>query len=257
MLLAIDIGNSNIAAGVFHDEKLVSTLRIRTDPERTADEYEALISSILSTRSISPTKVSGAVLSTVVPGLLETFRRVVERLIGGSPLVVSGALDLGLSFAVDRPLEVGTDLLANAVAAHELAGSSCIIIDFGTAISITNVAAGGVFRGVSIAPGLETAMEALTSQTAQLPHVRIEAPPKAIGTNTVHAIQSGVVLGYAGLVEGLVSRISAELPAPVTTIATGGLSGAVRGVLRGIDRYEPWLTLEGLRLIHLRTAATA
>jgi type III pantothenate kinase len=249
MLLAIDIGNSNIGVGVFSRGELTASFRLRTEVSRTPDEYEATMLSIGRARGVNFADAEHAVMSTVVPEMAASFVAIVERLTGTRPLLVRPDLDLGLEFEVGNPSEVGTDLLANAVAGYRHAQKSCLMVDFGTAISITSVAEGGVFRGVSIAPGLETAMKALTSQTAQLPHVSLTAPERAIGTNTTTAIQSGVVLGYASLVDGLLERMSKELPGEVRAIATGGLVETMRGVSRRIDSYVPALTLEGLQLI--------
>lgn len=189
------------------------------------------------------------VISSVVPPLTTAFEQMLGRLTQQQPLVISARLRTGLTVATDNPHELGTDLLANAVAGHQLTHANCVIVDFGTALSVITVSKVGEIQGVSIAPGLESATKALSTNTAQLPFVPLAPPPSVLGKNTTHAIQSGIVLGYIGLVEGLVSRIETELADSVEVVATGGLAEVVAPLTQRFNRVEPWLTLDGLRLI--------
>ncbi|MFP4095817.1 MAG: type III pantothenate kinase [Cyclobacteriaceae bacterium] len=254
MLLAIDIGNSNIAFGIY-EKKWIQHWRLNTVANKTSDEYEVLFRSLISNGQGELNAISQVVISSVVPPLRATFQRMVKRMFSCEPLFVSPALNTGIRVSIDHPSEIGSDLLANAVAGHALTQDHCIIVDFGTALSITIVSKEGELLGGSIAPGLESAMKALSSNTAQLPFVDLTAPASAIGKNTTHAIQSGIVLGYVGLVESLVGRIKAELGGTATVIATGGLSEVIAPLTEQFDALEPWLTLDGLRLIAERHSA--
>ncbi len=248
MLLAIDIGNSNIAFGIY-DHSWIHHWRLNTVANKTADEYEVMFRTLMGHNHISLAAISQVVISSVVPPLTATFQRMIKRLFQQDPLLVSPKLDTGIQVHIDHPQEIGSDLLANAVAGYTLYGSNCIIVDFGTALSITIVNARGVLVGVSIAPGLESAMKALSANTAQLPFVELTPPPSVIGKNTVHAIQSGLVMGYVGLVEYLVKKIKEELEGDTKVIATGGLSEIMAPLTDQFTAVEPWLTLDGLRLI--------
>jgi type III pantothenate kinase len=181
----------------------------------------------------------------------------VETVLNKTPLVVKRTLDIGLEFAIENPAELGTDLIATAVAGYNRCRSNCIVVDFGTALSFTVVDQARRIRGASIAPGMQAAMNALSRNTDQLPHVPLVAPPSAIGTNTIHAIQSGIIFGYVGLVGAIIDRIRGELDGPATVIATGGLSGVIATLIDSVDSVEPWLTLEGLRLIGERNPERA
>lgn len=248
MLLAIDIGNSNIAFGIY-SEGWQNYWRLNTVADKTSDEYEVLFRSLISSKNHRLEDIKQIVISTVVPPLAPTFKEMVRSLWGIVPLMVSATTNTGIKVKIDHPLEIGSDLLANAVAGFTHYQDNCIIVDFGTALSITVVGQKGELLGVSIAPGLKSAIKALSSNTAQLPFVQLEAPPSAIGKNTIHAIQSGVVLGYAGLVDSLIKRIKAELDEPARVIATGGLAEVIAPLTNQFDALDPWLTLEGLRLI--------
>ncbi len=204
MLLAIDIGNSNIAFGIYKD-KWLKHWRLNTVSDKTADEYEVLFRSLIAHSGHILEDIELVIISNVVPPLNPTFRRMVHHIFGLELLMVSAGTNTGLVIKIDNPLEIGSDLLANAVAGFDKYNSNCIIVDFGTALSLTIVGEEGELLGVSIAPGLKSAMKALSSNTAQLPFVQLKAPPSVIGKNTIHAIQSGVVLGYVGLVESLIN----------------------------------------------------
>lgn len=248
MLLAVDIGNSNIAFGIY-DQQWVRHWRLSTVANKTSDEYSIQFRSLLAEEKISPTAIQQVVMSSVVPPLTLAFQRMLRQLTRQEPLVISTSLQSGLSITTDNPQELGSDLLANAVAGYHLVQTDCVIVDFGTALSMTVVNRNREIAGVAIAPGLESALKALSSNTAQLPFVPLAPPPSVLGKNTVQAIQSGVLFGYIGLVEGLVARIEIELDTSVKVIATGGLAELIAPVATHAMTIEPWLTLDGLRLL--------
>lgn len=249
MLLAIDIGNSNIAFGIYDDNRWINHWRLNTVANKTADEYEVIFRALIGNSQISLPHISKIVISSVVPPLTPTFQRMISRSFGQEPLLVSPELDTGIRICIDNPREIGSDLLANAVAGYALYQSNCIIADFGTALSFTIVNQQGELLGGSIAPGLESAMKALSASTAQLPFVQLKPPPGVVGKNTTHAIQSGIVMGYTGLVEFLIEKIKKELGGEANVIATGGLSEVIAPLTYKFTVIEPWLTLDGLRLI--------
>lgn len=255
MLLAIDVGNTNTVAGLFEGERLVVSWRFSTERQRMPDEWWALLAPLLGTAGVAPAAVDGAIIDASAPVVAAALRDMAQRYLGCTPLIVGVELDLGIEARVDYPAEVGPDRLVNAVAAYALYGGPAIVIDFGTATNFDVVSADGAFIGGAIAPGLVIAFEALTSRAARLYAVELRAPERAIGTNTITNMQSGVVLGYVGLVEGLVSRITAELGQRPTVIATGGLAGVIAAATPAIDYHDPDLTLVGLRLVYERNAA--
>lgn len=249
MLCAVDVGNSNIVIGLYSREQWVARWRVATVTERTVDEYWMLLRNLFREHSIEPNEIERTILSTVVPELYSTLHAVLTRFSGASPLTVSTSLNTGLNFGTENPREMGADLLANAVAAYGLYRQSAIVIDFGTALTFTVVDGQGYVRGVSIAPGLKTAMEALSMNTAQLPHIPLDFPAKYIGTDTIGAIQSGLMYGYAGLVEHMVSGMQTEIGTESLVIATGGMAGTLAPHIPCIDEEAPWLTLDGLRIL--------
>lgn len=248
MLLAIDIGNSNIAFGIY-DRDWLHHWRLNTVANKTADEYEVMFRMLIGNSQISLESIQQVILSSVVPPLTSTLKRMVTSVFQVDPLLVRPQLNTGISILIDNPQEIGSDLLANAVAGYTLYRGNCIIVDFGTALSITVVNAQGELLGGSIAPGMESAMKALSANTAQLPFVQLTPPPHVIGKNTVHAIQSGIVLGYVGMVEFLIESIKKELKGDTKVIATGGLSEVIAPLTDKFTTIKPWLTLDGLRLI--------
>ena len=253
MVLTVDIGNSNIAFGIHTGEKILEHWRLRTDPSKTADEYRVLFKSLLSESSVPAEEVKRVVVSSVVPGLTTPMSRMIGSLAGQPPLVVSKRLTTGLHPEARIPDELGADLLANAVAANALFDSHVIVIDFGTALTFTGVSDDGVILGVSISPGLHASLQALTSNTAQLLNVELLPPPTTLGQNTIHSIQSGLVLGYVSLVEGLVSRMKADIrrdrPGDVAVVATGGMVDSMAPLTEVFDEIRPWHTLDGLRIL--------
>jgi type III pantothenate kinase len=254
MLLAIDIGNTNIVFGIHAKGNWVAQWRIRTVRDKMPDEYGVLLSDLLRDKDIGLDDVQQVILSSVVPPLAGAFRELCGRYLGHPPLVLGPGLRTGLNVRTDNPAEVGADLIANAVAAYDLVRANCIVVDFGTATTFSAISEPGEFLGVAIAPGLGLAADALAGRTAQLPRVQLAAPPTAIGKNTVHSMQAGLVYGYVGLVEGLIGRLQAELGGQNQVIATGGLARVIAPLTDEIDVVEPWLTLEGLRLIAGRNA---
>jgi type III pantothenate kinase len=252
MLLAVDIGNTNVTLGLFRNGALAATRRATTHARATADELEHLIDALLRLDDASFADVSAISSCSVVPALVVLAGR------RDRPLLVAAAGTVPIAIRVDRPADVGADRLVNALAAARIHGTPAIVADFGTATTIDCVAGDGAFVGGAIAPGLELGLEALAARTAKLPRVELRAPDRAIGRDTVGAIQSGTVLGYQALVEGVIGRIRAELaeaaavpPADVRVILTGGLSAApwARG-LAGVDAIDPDLTLKGLAILH-------
>jgi type III pantothenate kinase len=252
MLLAIDIGNTNIVAGVFDGEDLITRWRIATDSRRMPAEYAVLFRSLFDLRSLPLRGVQGAVLAGVVPGAQSFVADAVRELWQVNPVVVRADMDLGIEV---RAHGAGADRLANAVAALETYGAPAIVVDFGTGTNFDVVSADGAYVGGAIAPGLEISEEALFARTAQLPHVPLVSPPSAIGDSTVTALQSGIVFGYAGLVDGLVERIDRELGGGANVIATGGLAEVIAPHAHTVQRIDLDLTLVGLRLLYLRQAA--
>jgi type III pantothenate kinase len=251
-LLALDVSNTSIKAGVFRGETLLADWRFSTDRSRLADEYGMLLLSLFGAAGLSAGDVAGVSISCVVPPLKSVFEQVARRYLEVDPLVVGPDVKTGLRLAVDNPREVGADRVVNAVATHRLHGGPAIAIAFGTATVFDCVSAAGEYLGGAIAPGAVVALESLARSAAQLYQVELVRPPQCIGRNTVHMMQSGLVLGYAGLVEGLVGRLKRELAgdAPVKVIATGGLAEVVAPETAAIDCVDPQLTLNGLRLIH-------
>ena len=254
MLLAVNVGNSSTSLGVFDGDAMKVHRRIRTERGRTADELAVLFRGLFTASGVDPSSIERTVAASVVPPLTSAVSAMAEELTGRKPLLVGPGIKTGIRIRTDNPAEVGADLVANAVAGYERSRSSCIVVDFGTALTFTAVAQAGDNKtgdlvGVAIAPGLAYATEALAEHTAQLPVVRLEAPATAVGKNTVHSIQSGVVFGYVGLVESLIDRISRELPAPVRVLATGGQFGVIAPLTARFSGTDQWLTLDGLRLI--------
>jgi type III pantothenate kinase len=256
MLLAVDIGNTNVTTGLFRNGALVATRRATTHARASADELEHLLDALLRLDDASFADVSAIACCSVVPALtaaLETIAARRER-----TLLVAAAGTVPIAIRVDRPADVGADRLVNALAAARIHGAPALVADFGTATTIDCVAGDGAFVGGAIAPGLELGLEALAARTAKLPRVELRAPDRAIGRDTVSAIQSGAILGYQALADGLIVRIRTELaeaagiePGGVRVILTGGLSGAPWArALAGVDAIDPDLTLKGLAILH-------
>ncbi|MBI2845698.1 MAG: type III pantothenate kinase [Chloroflexi bacterium] len=249
-LLVIDIGNTNIVLGIYREVKLLVSWRLSTDAEKMADEYSVLLRDLFSSAGLDTRAIKGCAISCVVPPLLRPFLEVVNKQFGVKPLVVGPGVRTGVRIFTDNPREVGADRITNAVAAAKLHGLPALVIDFGTATTFDVVSKEGDYLGGAIAPGVGIAAESLWRRAAQLPRIELAFPPAAIGKNTIQAMQSGVLLGYVSLVEGMVERISQELGEKPVVIATGGLASMVAEKTKAIQRVEPELTLEGLRLIY-------
>lgn len=250
MLLTMDVGNTNITLGIFDRDELLATWRIATDVERLPDEYAVIILSLLQHRSIAAGDVDEAIMACVVPDLEPVFEAVVQRCFNITPLHVTTGVRTGLRIVYDSPREVGADRVADAVAAIKLYGPPLIVVDLGTATVFDAISAEGDYLGGAIAPGLGIASEALFRRAAKLYRVELHRPEAAIGRNTVGAIQSGILFGYVGLVEGIVARIKEELGGSAKVIGTGGWAEIIARETDVIDTVDTQLTLTGLRLIH-------
>jgi type III pantothenate kinase len=255
MLLALDVGNTNIVFGVHDSGHWQRTWRVQTVRERMPDEYAVAFRTFLTEAGLEWQQLDHVVLSSVVPSLTAGLSDMLAERTGYRPLVVSHKIDTGIRVAVDRPDRVGSDRIADAVAAYARCRGNCVVVDFGTATAFTIVADPGELIGAVIAAGLLTTADALVGRTAQLPQVELVPPQSVIGRDTVHAMQAGLVLGHIAMVEGIVARIKAEL-GPLTVIATGGLSRVLAPHTDCFDSVDPWLTLDGLRLIAERNART-
>jgi len=249
MLLAVDIGNTSTTLGVFDGEKLQATWHMATGVHRMSDEYAALLLNLLRQQGLDTTDIKAVALCSVVPPLISTFEELFKRYFNIEPLVVGAGIKTGVSIRMDNPREVGADRIADAAAAHHLYGGPIIVIDLGTATTFGIISKEGDYIGGIIATGIATAAEALFTRTAQLPRVELTHPKHVIGTNTVAAIQSGIIYGYASLVEGMLGRIQKELGVKAKVVATGGYAGLIAKETKVIDVVNPDLTLIGLRLI--------
>jgi type III pantothenate kinase len=253
MLLVIDVGNTNTVLGVYDGDTLVDHWRVATNPMTTTDELGVLYLSLFAASDIDRRDVEAAIVSNVVPPMTHPIRRACKRYFDVSPIFVTSETDTGIEVRYDNPAEVGADRVVNAVAAYHHHQKACIIVDFGTATTFDVVLVPGVYTGGVIAPGLGVALEALIGRAARLPKVEIRKPDSIMGSNTISAIQAGTVYGYIGLVDGIVARILAEHPGvDFYIVATGGLAALVTEESKYIASVEPFLTLEGLRLIHGR-----
>jgi type III pantothenate kinase len=250
MLLAVDIGNTNITLGVFEGEEIHAFWRMASEVNKMADEYAALLINLLYYQNLKMSDVNEVSLCSVVPPLTTTFVDLSERYFHTTPLVVGAGVRTGVRIRMDNPREVGADRIADAAAAHHLYKGPVIIIDLGTATTFGIVSREGDYIGGIIATGIATAAEALFSRTAQLPRVELTPPRHVIGTNTVAAIQSGIIYGYASLVEGMIARIHKELGEKALVVATGGHAGLIAKETKSIDVVNLDLTLIGLRLIY-------
>ena len=256
MLLAIDVGNTNIVIGVFRGNTLVHTWRLTTIRERTSDELGILIANLCERHEIRNVDISGIIIASVVPPLTGTLVSMVSEYFGRVPLLFDPALNGGMPVLIDNPREVGADRVANGIAAFALYSKSLplIIVDFGTATTFDAVSARGEYLGGIICPGPNVSAEALFQRAAKLPRIDVKKPPRVIGTNTIHAMQSGLFWGYVDMVEGLLRRMKSELGGAATILATGGLAPVVAPESSLIEHVDQDLTLHGLRLVWERQA---
>src|SRR5438094_3349401 len=248
-LLVVDVGNTNIVLGVYHDEDLIGSWRLATARERTADEYGILTRQLIGD---SASSLDGAIVSSVVPPLNSAFAGMIQQHFGIEALFVEPGVKTGIAIHVDNPQEVGADRIVNCVAAFERYGGPSIIVDFGTATTFDVVTANAEYVGGVIAPGLNISAEALFARASRLPRVDIRRPPHVVGTNTVVNMQSGLYFGYLSLVDGILARIKKEVPGIKRVIATGGLASLFVDDSEHIDEIDPELTLKGLKLIYDR-----
>ena len=255
MLLAIDIGNTDTTLGVFAGEELRATWHMATSIHRRGDEYGALLLNLLHYQHIDTSDIKEVALCSVVPPLIATYEELFQRYFHISPLVVGVGVKTGVRIRMDNPKEVGADRIVNAAAGHHLYGGPLIITDLGTATTFDVVSKEGDYLGGAIAPGIVTASEALFMRAAVLPRVELVCPKRVIGTNTITAMQSGIIFGYVGLIESMVSRIQQELGEKVKVIATGGYAELIAKETPVIDVVNPDLALVGLRLVYLMNRA--
>src|SRR5439155_24112598 len=249
VLLAVDVGNTETVVGLFQGDALQHTWRLSTQAERTADELALVVDGLLRQRGMSfESRVTGAVVASVVPDVTAALREMAQRYLPFSPVVVGPGTKTGVPVLTDNPREVGADRVVNTLAAFTRFGGPAVVVDFGTGTNFDVVSTKGEFLGGVIAPGLQISAQGLFSRTARLTRVDLVPPRSPIGKSTVEAIQSGLIFGTAGEVDGIVGHIRTEL-GPATTIATGGLAPVVLPYCHTIDHHEPWLTLEGLRLV--------
>ena len=248
-LFCVDIGNTNVVMGLYQGEELAAHWRIATDHDKMADEYAMLILDLFERSAQDPAAVGGVVVASVVPPLTGIFEKLSQRYFDQQPLLVNAEVHTGVRILLDNPAEVGADRVVNAVAAYRRYGGPACIVDLGTATTFDILSVDGDYLGGAIAPGIGIAAEALFQRTAKLPRIELIPPPSAIGKDTVQAMQSGLFFGYVGLVEGLVARFRAEMGPDMRVIATGGLASVIAAETDVVDAVDPWLTLEGLRLI--------
>lgn len=250
MLLAVDIGNTNVVVGVFEGDRLLMSWRLATDRRKTTDEYAAALRSLLDHRGLQLSDIKGFAISSTVPPLTATFRRLSETYFDLPPVIAGIHVNTGIVVDTANPPEVGPDRIVNSLAAMKRHRLPAVVVDLGTATTFDAVSGDGRLLGCTIAPGIESALDGLVSRTARLFTVELKAPHSAIGRNTVASLRAGVVLGYVGLVEYLIGRIKSEMEGEPMVIATGGLASVIVPETRMIDVVDPDLTLHGLRFLH-------
>ncbi|MDF1555922.1 MAG: type III pantothenate kinase [Deferrisomatales bacterium] len=252
LLLVLDVGNTHTVLGVYRGEELLGHWRITSEHHRTPVEVGVLLRSLFHLADINLERIRGVAISSVVPALTPVFQEVARDYLHHEAMVVGPGIRTGLSIQYEDPREVGADRIVNAVAGAHHYGAPLIVVDFGTATTFDYISPDGAYQGGMIAPGLAISMEALCSRASKLPKVAMERPPRVLGRNTVHSMQSGILFGYAALVDGLIEKLCAEMGTTPTVVATGGLSTVMAKEARRIDHVEEFLTLEGLRILYLR-----
>ncbi len=250
MLLVIDIGNTNTVLGLYQADECLHHWRCASDKTKTEDEYAVLLRDMLQLAGLGLADVTAAALSSTVPPLVNVWRKLCRKYLGVDPLVVSSEIRTDLEICLDNPRETGPDRIVNSVAGRAKYGNSLIIVDLGTATTFDCVSVEGKFLGGVIAPGLGSSADALFNSTARLPRVAFDVPCHALATNTVQALQSGLVYGFAGLLDGIVKRLKAEMGGEVKVIATGGLAGAIARAAESVDVVDSMLTLDGLKILY-------
>ena len=250
MVLTADIGNSNIVLGVFEGDVLKLTLRIKTDATRTRDEYAINLNSMLKINNINVSDIDGAIISSVVPNLSVPFAGAVEMLIGKPPFIVGPGVKTGLDIRIDNPSQLGCDMVVDAVSAIHSYGAPAIVIDMGTATTFSAIGKKGEYLGAAITPGVRISMNALAQNAAQISQINIDRPKHAIGTNTTDSLKSGIVLGYASMLDGIIERFEKEIGAPCNVIATGGLSSLIIPHCKRKIIHDKDLLIKGLLLLY-------
>ncbi len=262
ILLTIDVGNTNTVLGVFSGDEVIEHWRIATDPTRTADELAVILQGLLGqSTQVKDPDITGIALCSTVPSVLHEMREMLGRYYPDvTSVIVEPGIKTGVPVRTDNPKEVGSDRIMNALAAVHLYGGPAIVVDFGTSTNFDAVSANGEFVGGALAPGIEISVDALSRRAAQLLKVELTRPSRVIGKNTVESLQSGIIFGFAGQIEGIARRMAEELapddPDTVTIIATGGLAPLIIDEVGVIDAYDPWLTLTGLRLVYERNTSS-
>jgi type III pantothenate kinase len=257
MLLAVDIGNTNVVFGLYRGRALEQTFRVSTVITRTDDEYGVMLQQLLALRKVPSDAIEAAIVASVVPPLTDVMCEAIRHAFAREPLVVGPGLRTGIPVLYENPRDVGADRIVNAVAAFDRVKGGVIVVDFGTATTFDCISPKGEYLGGVIVPGVQVSLDALVARAAKLSRIELAAPPHVVGKNTTHALQSGVVFGYAALVDGMVGRLEKELGFPVQVLATGGLSTLIAKHTERIQSVDVNLTLDGLCLLHERNASAA
>lgn len=254
MLLAIDIGNTNIVIGLYKGKELQCHWRVASDRQKTADEYGLILRQLCHYQGVDVEAIKAVVMASVVPTLTQTLTMMLKDQFNCRLLVIGPGVKTGMPIRFDNPREVGADRIVNGVAVYELYGGPAIVVDFGTATTYDAISASGEYLGGAIAPGIGIATDALFARAAKLPRVELIRPPRVIGKNTVACMQAGIMYGFIGQVEGIVKRMQAEIGGRAVVVATGGLAGLIAPEVSCIDKVDPLLTLEGLRIVYERNS---